>query len=135
MRQKAVIHALDKSKVPYDAIFKANKIANDNLFTYQTMLRELDSSKQQAVFLTSTRITLSHDSPNLMARANPLMDFSLLPIASGMEKIVILCVSHLTTEAGLDEEEAEIVEHAKDVCDMTAISQVLISLSTLAESI
>ena len=85
MRQKAIIQALDKSRVPYDAVFKTNHIANDNLFTYQTILRELESSSQQVVFLTSTRITLAHGSQNLMAKANPLMDFSLLPIASGME--------------------------------------------------
>ena len=34
---------------------------------------------------------------------------------------MILCVAHLITEAGLDSEELERVEHAKDVCDMTAI--------------
>lgn len=132
----AAISALNRSKVPFDAIYKIKKLANDNLFTYHSIMRDLESTSLQALFVTSTMISINEmGESKLLDKANPLMDFASLPIATGMERLVIFCVAHLMTESGLDDDELEKVEHAKDVCDMTAISQTLISFNRVSERI
>ena len=46
IHQKAMMKALDKQKAPYDAFYRTVKVENDNLFTYETILRDMDSGSK-----------------------------------------------------------------------------------------
>ena len=59
LHQKAILSALDKNEVPYDAVYRTIGVANDNLFTYHSILRDLDSTKLQVLFITSTMISIN----------------------------------------------------------------------------
>ena len=56
---RAMIKALNKEKVPFDAFYRTIKVANDNFFTFQTILKDLDSTTLQIMFLTSINLQLS----------------------------------------------------------------------------
>ena len=59
LHQKAILSALDKNEVPYDAVYRTIGVVNDNLFTYHSILRDLDSTKLQVLFITSTMISIN----------------------------------------------------------------------------
>jgi len=45
LHQNAIIKALNKSQVPFDAIYKTVSVGNDNFFTYEKIQLDLDSTK------------------------------------------------------------------------------------------
>ena len=102
-----MIKALNKGKVPYDAFYRTIKVENDNLFTYHTIKRDLDSTKLQVIFLTSVHFSLNmlrDETKTRIKKSKPQLDFSLMPISSDMEQLIIMCVTHLLTEANLIED-------------------------------
>ena len=125
-----MIKALDKQNAPYDAFYRTIKLENDNLFTYETILKDLESGNLQAIFLTSAHFSLNKLRDQTKARiasSNPMQDFSLLPISSSMNQLNIMCTTHLLTEANLiDDPDISLtsLEQAK-VSDMTAYSLTL----------
>ena len=61
-------------------------------------------------------------------KSNPMNDYSALPVALDMERLIIFCMPHLLVEAKLNEIE-EPLESLKKVCvcDMEAATQTIIN--------
>ena len=67
---------------------------------------------------------------------DPMRHFTLMPIASGMERLVVMCMTHLLTETNYAEDNQRVwveLGHAS-ACDMTIFSQTLTKLYKLADS-
>ena len=76
--------------------------STDNFFTYRSIQRDLSSVHQQVLFVTSSVLALNNSKENLtqiLDKADLVHDFTLLPISTGMERLVIFCVTHLLEEA------------------------------------
>ena len=117
-----MIKALNKRRVPFDAFYRTIPVANDNLFTYHTIQKDLKSTKLQIIFLTSTNVWI--DDMPAIKHTDPMKHFTLMPIASGMERLVVMCMTHLLTETNFDEDNQRIwveMGHAS-ACDMTIFS-------------
>ena len=67
---------------------------------------------------------------------DPQIHFSLMPIASGMENLVIMCITHLLSETNFNDDKKRVwveLGHAS-VAEMTVFSTALSNFYNLANS-
>ena len=63
----------------------------------------------------------------------PQTDYSALPVALEMERLMVFCVPHLLAEAELEKLEGPIENFDKiEVCDMTAASQTIVNFFNIS---
>ena len=86
----------------------------------------MECHKHQVLFLTSVNFQLDTLRDETIARVNnakPIEDFTLIPISSSTERLVIFCVTHLLVEAKLLEEDELNID--APVCSMSEIGSTI----------